>query len=102
MLDVKTGKRPWELIEIKVKNDLGRECWYKSNKFDLFAEGAAYLKKPMAAGAGQSAGQSATPDGLQMIKEIDAAAGFTARQALELGEQAMKGLMDGMGLHYGA
>ncbi len=102
VLDVKAGKRPWELKEIKVKNDLGRESWYKANKFTLFAEAAAFLKEPTAAGAGQSAVQSATPDGAQMIRAVEAAAGLTARQAIEMGEQAMKGFIDGIGLHYGA
>ena len=88
--------------EIKVKNDLGYESWYKANKFTLFAEAAAYLKEPTAAGAGQSAAQSATPDGAQMIREIDAAAGLTAREGLEIGKKAMAGFMDGIGLNYGA
>ena len=106
MLDVKAGKRPWELKEIKVKNDLGQESWYKANKFTLYAEAAAYLKEPTAAGAGQSAAQSATPDGAQMIREIDALAGFTAREGLEIGEAIAAGIAAGiadvMGLHYGA
>ena len=101
VLDVKTGKRPWELKEIKVKNDLGQERWYNANKFKLFAEAAAFLKEPTA-GAGQSAAQSATPDGAQMIQEADAAAGYTARAALKIGEAAAAGVAAGLGLHYGA
>ncbi|MCM1296460.1 MAG: hypothetical protein NC311_13060 [Muribaculaceae bacterium] len=54
VLDYKTGRRAWKLTEIKVKNDLGQERWYKANKFKLFAEASEYLKEPMAAGAGQS------------------------------------------------
>lgn len=38
VLDWKTGKKPWELKEIKVKNDLGEERWYRAHKFMLFAE----------------------------------------------------------------
>lgn len=97
VLDVKTGKRPWELKEIKVKNDLGQERWYNANKFKLFAEAAAFLKEPTA-----GAGQSATPDGAQMIREADAAAGYTARAALKIGEAADAGFAAGLGLHYGA
>ncbi len=99
---MKTGKKPWELKEIKVKNDLGQESWYKANKFILFAEAAAFLKEPTAAGAGQSAAQSATPDGAQMIQAADAAAGFTAREGLEIGKMIAAGYADGIGLHYGA
>ena len=53
VLDVKAGKKPWQLKEIKVKNDLGQERWYSANKFKLFAEAAAFLKEPTA-GAGQA------------------------------------------------
>ena len=102
VLDVKAGKRPWELKEIKVKNDLGQESWYKANKFTLFAEAAEVLKEPTAAGAGQSAAQSATPDGAQMIRAADVAAGFTARDGLEIGKMIAAGYADGIGLHYGA
>lgn len=70
VLDVKAGKRPWQLKEIKVKNDLGQERWYSANKFKLFAEAAAFLKEPTAAGAGQSAAQSATPDRKQIYMGI--------------------------------
>lgn len=125
VLDVKTGRKPWQLKEIKVKNDLGQESWYSANKFNLLAEAAAYLKEPTAAGAGQSAGQSATPDGKQIymgidmaggtdmtvcgkslemtdIEKADAAAGYTARAALKIGEAAAAGIAAGIGLHYGA
>lgn len=125
VLDVKTGRKPWQLKEIKVKNDLGQERWYSANKFKLFAEAAAYLKEPTAAGAGQSAGRSATPDGKQIymgidmaggtdmtvcgkslemtdIEKVDAAAGYTARAALKIGEAAAAGIAAGIGLHYGA
>lgn len=64
VLDVKAGRKAWQLKEIKVKNDLGQERWYSANKFKLFAEAAAFLKEPTA-GAGQSVGRSATPDGAQ-------------------------------------
>lgn len=102
VLDVKAGRRAYQLKEIKVKNDLGQEQWYKANNFTLFAEAAAYLKEPTAAGAGQGAAQSATPDGSQMTREIDAAAGFTAREGLEIGKAIVAGLQEGLGLHYGA
>lgn len=98
VLDVKAGKRPWELKEIKVKNDLGQESWYKACKFILFDEAAAFLKEPTAAGAGQSA----TPDGAQMMQAVDMAAGFTAQEGLEIGKAIMDGIADGIGLHYGA
>lgn len=125
VLDVKAGKKSWQLKEIKVKNDLGQERWYSANKFKLFAEAAAFLKEPTAAGAGQSAGRSATPDGKQIyigidvaggtdmtvcgkslemtdIERVDAAAGYTAREMLEVGEAIAAGIMDGIGLNYGA
>lgn len=102
VLDVKTGKKPWELKEIKVKNDLGQERWYKAYKFILFAEAAAYLNGQAAAGAGQDAAQSATPDGSQMIREADAAAGYTVQENLKAGEAIVAGIADGFGLHYGA
>ncbi|MDE7445907.1 MAG: hypothetical protein K2N15_09455 [Lachnospiraceae bacterium] len=92
-----------ELKKIKVQNDLGEECWYSANKFELIAEAVADLEQPTAAGAGQSAARSATPDGAQMIIEIDATAGLTTRQAVEeIGTSLAKGFMDGLGLHYGA
>lgn len=122
VLDVKAGKKPWQLKEIKVKNDLGQERWYSANKFKLFAEAAAYLKEQTAAGAGQNAGRSATPDGKQIyigidvaggtdmtvcgkslemtdIERADAAAGYTARAALEIGEAAAAGIAEGFGLN---
>ena len=125
VLDVKAGRKPWQLKEIKVKNDLGQERWYSANKFKLFAEAAAFLKEPTAAGAGQSAGRSVTPDGKQIymgidvaggtdmtvcgkslemtdIERVDAAAGYTAREMLEVGKAAAAGIAAGLGLHYGA
>lgn len=125
VLDVKPDKDGWGLKEIKVKNDLGQEHWYSANKFKLLAEAAAFLKEPTAAGAGQSAGRSATPDGKQIymgidvaggtdmtvcgkplemtdIERVNAAAGYTARAALEIGKVAAAGIAAGMGLHYGA
>ena len=102
VLDVKAGRKAWQLKEIKVKNDLGQERWYSANKFKLLAEAAAFLKEPTAAGAGQSAAQSATPDGAQMIRAADAAAGFTAPEGLEIGKAVAAGIADGIGIHYGA
>lgn len=102
VLDVKAGKKTWQLKEIKVKNDLGQERWYNANKFKLFAEATAFLKEPTAADAGQSAAQSATPDMAQIIQEIDAAAGFTEREGLEIGKAIAAGIADAIGLHYGA
>lgn len=61
VLDVKAGKRPWQLKKIKVKNDLGQERWYSANKFNLFAEAAAFLKEPTAAGAGNPASEPCRP-----------------------------------------
>lgn len=125
VLEVKADRQTWKLKEIKVKNDLGQERWYNANKFKLFDEAAAFLKEQTAAGAGQSAGRSATPDGKQIymgidmaggtdmtlcgkllemteIERVDAAAGYTARQALEIGEAAAAGIAAGFGIHYGA
>lgn len=102
VLDTKTGKRPWQLKEIKVKNDLGQERWYNAKKFNLLAEATAYLNDQAAAGAGQSAEQSATPDGAQMIQEADAAAGYTAQEMLKVGEAIAAGIADAIGFHYGA
>lgn len=106
VLDVKAGRRPWQLKEIKVKNDLGQERWCSANKFKLFAEAAAYLKEPTAAGAGQGAAQSATPDGAQMIQTADIAAGLTAREGLEIGKAFAAGIAAGIAetqnLNYGA
>ena len=96
VLDVKARKGSQRLEEIKVKNDLGQEEWYKANKFKLLAEAAAYLKEPTAAGAGKGAAQSATPDGAQIIQEIDAAAGITALQGAEIGKAIARGLADGL------
>ena len=128
VLDVKAGRRPWQLKEIKVKNDLGQERWYSANKFNLFAEAEAFLKEPTAAGAGQGAAQSATPDGKQIymgidmahgtdmavcgkslemtdIEKIDAAAGLTAREGLEIGKAFAAGIAAGIAetqnLNYG-
>lgn len=83
------------LEEIKVKNDLGQEDWYKANRFKLFVEAAAFLKEPLAAGAGQGAAQSATPDGVKVMMEIDAT-GRKIRKAI------VAGIEDRMGIHYGA
>ncbi len=102
VLDIKTGKRPWVIKEIKVENDLGRQDWYSANKFNLLAEGAAFLEAPTAVDAGQSAVQSTIPDGARMIRAADAAAGYTAREALKIGEAAAAGLANGLGLYYGA
>lgn len=125
VLEAKPDKDRRGLKEIKVKNDLGQKRWYRANKFKLFAEAVAYLKKPTEAGEGQSAAQSATPDGKQIymgidmahgtdmavcgkslemtdIEKIDAAAGLTAREGLEIGKAIAAGLADRIGLHYGA
>ncbi len=102
VLDYKTGRRAYQLKEIKVKNDLGQERWYNANKFKLFAEASAFLKEKAAVPHSFPAAQSATPDGSQMIKEIDAAAGFTAREGVEIGKAVAAGIADGIGLHYGA
>lgn len=111
VLDIKMerrGKKGRKITEIKVKNDSGEEMWYDANNFILFAEAAAYLKEPAAAGAGQDAAQSATPDGSQIYAGIDLAkgadmtAGFTAREMVEVGKEIARGLAAGIGLHYGA
>ncbi len=68
VLDYKAGRRAYRVKEIRIKNDLGEEQWYSANKFKLFAEASAFLKEPGAAGAGQDAAQSVTPDGSQMVK----------------------------------
>ena len=70
-------------------------------------EAAAYLKEP-AAGAGQGAAQSATPDGSHVYIGIDMAhgadmqMGLTAKQVEEIGKQLTKGFQDGIGLNSGA
>lgn len=125
VLDAKVGKRPWKLKEIKVKNDLGQERWYGANKFNLFAEAATVLKEHTAAGAEQSAAQSATPDGKQIymdtdmvhgtdiaicgksiemtdIEKTDAAAGYMVREELKARKASAEGIADGFGLYYGA
>lgn len=102
VLEIKLGGSCKDIKEIKIKNDFEQEDWYKANKFKLFAEAAAYLKEPTTAGAGQSAAQSATLEGAQIIREVDAAAGSRARESLEIGKMIAAGLADGIGLHYGA
>lgn len=96
VLDIKTGKRPWVIKEIKVENDLGRQDWYSANKFNLLAEGAAFLEEQTAAGVGQGAAQSATPDGKQIYMGIDIANG-TDMTALGRSLE-----MEDIGFYYGA
>ncbi|MBD5524558.1 MAG: hypothetical protein HDR04_09080 [Lachnospiraceae bacterium] len=67
VIDIVAGSRMGQVKKIKIKNDLGEECWYPANKFKLFMEAATYLKEPTAAGIGQDAAQSATPDGTQAL-----------------------------------
>lgn len=125
VLGAKAGKRPWELKEIKVKNDLGQERWYGANKFNLLEDSAAVLKEYTVAGAEQRAAQSATPDGKQIymgtgmvhgtdiaicgksiemtdIEKTDAAAGYMVREELKARKAAAEGIADGFGLYYGA
>lgn len=102
VLEIKFSSSGRDIQKIKIKNDLEQEDWYKANKFKLFAEAAAYLKEPTAAGAGQSAAQRATPDGEQIIREVDATAGSRARESLEIGKMIAAGLAAGIGFHYGA
>ncbi|MBD5504109.1 MAG: hypothetical protein HDR09_20170 [Lachnospiraceae bacterium] len=97
-----------QVKKIKIKNDLGKECWYAANKFKLFMEAAAYLKEPAAAGAGQDAARSATPDGshvyigIDMAQGADMTVGLTAKQVEEIGKLLVKGFRDGIGLNSGA
>lgn len=111
VLDIKRGERSpkgRKVTKVQVKNDLGQICWYDANNFILFAEATAYMNQPTAAGAGQDAAQSATPDGSQiyvgidLVKGADMTAGFTAREMVEVGKEIARGLADGIGLHYGA
>lgn len=109
VIDIVAGSRIGQVKKIKIKNDLGKECWYAASRFKLFMEVSAYLKEPTAAGAGQDAAKSATPDGSEVYIGIDIAhradmtAGLTAKQtAEEIGKQVAKGLMNGIGLNYGA
>lgn len=67
VIDIVAGSRKGQVEKIKIKNDLGEECWYPANKFKLFMEAATFLKEPTAAGVGQDAAQSATPDGPQAL-----------------------------------
>lgn len=94
VLDVKAGRKPWQLKEIKVKNDLGKERWYRANKFKLFAEAATFLNEQTAAVAGQGAAQSATPDGSQIYIGVDTARGTDMT--------AYEKPLEMTGLHYGA
>ena len=118
VLEIKTEKRPWVIKEVKVKNDLGQEQWYKASKFKLLAEAAKFLNEPAAAGAGKSAGRSATPDGKQIYMGINTPGGVDMKvcgkslemadiervtaAALKIGETVETGIAAGMGLHYGA
>lgn len=65
-------------LDVEVRYDICSSKTDTSN-FILFMEASAYLKEP-AAGAGQGAAQSATPDGSQIYTGIDLAHGadFTA------------------------
>lgn len=90
------------ITEIKIENDLGVERWYKANKFILFAEATAYLRRKIAENATENALQSATPNGAELIMQIDAAAPPTARQMLEVGKAVAAGMAAGIGLDYGA
>lgn len=119
MLEIKTEKRTWVIKEVKVKNDLGEEQWYKASNFIFFAETAKFLEEPVTAGAGQKAGRRATPDGAQMMRKnleagkqiyigidiansTDQTAGFRNGAMLPLGKTIEKELADRIGLHYGA
>ena len=65
VLDVKTdGKQ--QLKEIKVKNDLGKECWYRANKF-------IYMGIDMTNGADMTV--CGKPLEMTDIERVDAAAG---------------------------
>lgn len=101
VLDIKMCRTKIDRVEkVKIKNDSGKESWYTADKFILHAEAAGYLSNA-AAGAGENAAQSATPDWVQMIQAADAA-GFTAREALEIGKEFTEGFAKGIGLYYGA
>lgn len=64
LYDVKEQKRKTREKWILIKNENGQWAWYRERDFILHAEADAYLKEPKAAGAGQDAAQSATPDGI--------------------------------------
>ncbi|RKI94318.1 hypothetical protein D7V94_01890 [Parablautia intestinalis] len=114
VLDIEVGAGQGKIKKIKVKNDLGYESWYEVNKFVLFAEASAHLKGNAAAGIGQSAARSATPDGKQIYMGIDVAGGadmtvcgkslemtdiekgYTARAALKIGEAVAAGIEAGI------
>lgn len=96
-----------EIEGIRIINDLGEERWYMVRDFALFLEAKAGIEHQIAAGAGQGAAQSATPDGSQIYVGIDIATGavtanFTPRELAEIGKQIAKGFKDGIGLNYGA
>lgn len=102
VLDVKAGKGLRNIVEIKIENDLGVERWYKANKFILFAEAIAYARGKIAAEAAEKVAQSATPNGRELIMQIDALAPPTARQMFEDGKAVAAGMAAGIGLNYGA
>lgn len=92
VLDVKTdGKQ--QLKEIKVKNDLGQECWYRANKFIC-------MGIDMANGADMTVCDK--PLEMTDIEKVDAAAGYVVRENLKSGKAILAGIADGFGLHYGA
>lgn len=108
VLDLEMDKKRRQIAKIKVKNDLGKNRWYKADKFKLFYESQISPNNSTAEAIAQSAAQSATPDGRQMIIGIDLAAGqditvnATRQQAEEIGKQLLRGIADGFGLEYGA
>lgn len=96
VLDITTHRTKIGVVEkIKIKNDSGKESWYTAGKFILHAEAAAYLSNA-AAGAGENAAQSATPDGSQVFIGIDIAAGRVAREIRGAEKNVMEGLQVGM------
>lgn len=112
MLDAEGGKGLRNIEKIKIENDLGIERWYKANKFILYAEAVAYLNGKVAENAPENALEDATPNGVKMMREADAAAGRAVRVTLEIGEAAAAGFglnnekarkaPVGIGLNYGA
>lgn len=102
LYDVQDIKRKTQEEWLLIENESKQKVWYKARDFVLHAEAAAYIEDQTAAGAGQGAAQSATPDGAQIMREINAAAGFTARQGAEIGKAIAAGIKDGIMLHYGA
>lgn len=99
VLDIKCG-RDRDIEKIRVKNEKGEEEWYKANKFLLFGEAAEHVSKNV-----DEITQHVGIDfakGADMTQYIDLTAAEMAKNQIESGKAVIKGLMDGLGIEYGA